>query len=49
MADKESQHREDSPRYPGFLVDPEELLSFIESTAFRNAWKACDLTDENLF
>jgi hypothetical protein len=27
----------------------EKLLAFLESTVFRNAWKACGLTDDNLF
>ena len=28
---------------------PEDLLSFIASTAFERAWKRCGLTDDNLF
>jgi len=36
-------------QYPGGLLDPEELLSFIESSVFRRAWKECGLNDDDLF
>lgn len=36
-------------RYPGHLFEPEDLLSFIETSVFRRAWKACALTDNDLF
>lgn len=36
-------------RYPGHLLDPEDLLSFIESDVFARAWKRCGLTDDDLF
>ncbi|MDO8472572.1 MAG: helix-turn-helix domain-containing protein [Dehalococcoidia bacterium] len=35
--------------YPGHLLDPEDLLSFIESPVFTRAWKRCGLTDDDLF
>ena len=49
MTEKNPQRREACLRYPGHLLDPEDLLSFIESSVFRRAWKGCDLTDDDLF
>lgn len=34
---------------PDLPLDPEDLLSFVASTAFERAWKQCGLTDDNLF
>src|SRR5947209_375466 len=36
-------------RYPRHLLEPEEILGFIESEVFRRAWKRCGLTDEEMF
>ncbi len=49
MSEKNPQRREARLCYPGHLLEPEDLLSFIESSVFRRAWKACDLTDDDLF
>jgi hypothetical protein len=49
MADKKPQRQEAMLRYPSPLLNPDELLLFIESTVFRKAWKTCGLTDEDLF
>lgn len=49
MADEKPQSRKTSLGYPSHLLNPEELFSFLESKVFRNAWKACGLTDDDLF
>jgi hypothetical protein len=49
MADKKPQRREASLRYPIHDLDPEDLLSFVASTAFERAWKQSGLTDDDLF
>jgi hypothetical protein len=49
MGDGKSQRREAALGYPRPLPNLEELLSFIESNVFRNAWKTCGLTDNDLF
>jgi hypothetical protein len=48
MARKNPQRREVSLRYPGRLLKPEDLLSFIESKVFGKAWRRCNLTDDDL-
>lgn len=49
MADEKSQRRKADLFYPSLLLNPEELLTFVESHLFRNAWKSCGLTDDDLF
>lgn len=49
MADENPQRQEASHRHPRYLLNPKELLSFLESSVFRNVWKAYGLTDEDLF
>jgi hypothetical protein len=41
--------REVALRYPSHLLNPEDLMCFIESKVFQRAWKACRLTDDDLF
>jgi hypothetical protein len=50
MADERVQWAEVSLHYdPGYLLNPEDLLSFIESPFFTSAWRRCRLTDADLF
>lgn len=49
MADETAQRRGMPLRHPSELLKPGELLSFLESNVFRNAWKTCGLRDEDLF
>jgi hypothetical protein len=47
--EKNPQRREASLQYPGHMLDPKDLLSFIEASVFKGAWQACRLTDDDLF
>ena len=49
MARKRSQRQKTSRDVAGLLPRPEELLSFLEAPVFARAWKACALSDEDLF
>jgi hypothetical protein len=49
MADTNPQRRVVSLQYPGHLFDPEDLLSFVESSVFQRAWKRCGLNDDDLY
>lgn len=35
-------------QYADFQFDPDRLLTFVESEVFRNAWRKCRLTDDDL-
>ncbi len=49
MARKDPQREETRLRYPSHLLNPKDLLTFLESPVFQRAWKACALTDDDLF
>src|SRR5438270_518400 len=49
MADKNPRPWEASLRYPSHLLEPEDLLSFIESKVFQRAWRQSGLSDDALF
>lgn len=49
MARKEPRRRKREPPHPSRFPNPEELLSFVESSVFSRSWKDCSLTDDDLF
>jgi hypothetical protein len=49
MAKKKPSREEASFQYPGHLLKPDDLVSFIEAVTFRKNWDRCGLTDTDLF
>lgn len=49
MARRKSRHTKEESGDPSRPVALESLLSFLEAPVFTRAWKACGLTDEDLF
>jgi hypothetical protein len=49
MGDKNPHRFEATLVYPAHQLDPEDLLSFIESRPFRSEWRACGLKDDDLW
>jgi hypothetical protein len=48
MASTNPHRNEVTLHYPGHLPHPEDLLSFVESNAFRRGWERCRLNDNDL-